>query len=127
MSAINQEEIVACCSLKADTDAIMAESSAIWESVLTGFSSRTLKNTFPFRLRVGLVVGTSMGESKRKDLPKEPFNIYVDVPNWGDYSKGTHTIVWEREGTPSITIRRDSLHCALSYSANTDDETFWFR
>lgn len=31
-------------------------------------------------------------EIKRKDLPKEKFYNYVESPNWGDTSNGTHTV-----------------------------------
>lgn len=28
----------------------------------------------------------------RRDLPKEPFYVSVETPNWGDWSNGTHTV-----------------------------------
>lgn len=129
LSAINQEEIVACCSLKADTDAIMAgEFSHLgisFDGIQLSYPEEHLPLPSQGRFSRWNVYGR---EVKRKDLPKEPFNIYVDVPNWGDYSKGTHTIVWERERYPIdyypprfIALRFELLN------PNTDDETFWFR
>lgn len=39
-------------------------------------------------------------EIKRTDLPKEPFTISFEVPNYGDWSNGSHTMEWTRERYP---------------------------
>lgn len=36
-------------------------------------------------------------EEVRKDLPMTTKSYPVDVPNWGDWSKGSHTIWWDRK------------------------------
>lgn len=56
----------------------------------------------------------------RKDLPKETHSRSVDVPNWGDRSKGTHDVDWSYEKYPrefhapeSLKIRIESPNGAL--------------
>jgi len=39
-------------------------------------------------------------EIKRKDLPKETFYNYVEAPNWGDSSNGTHIVALPCERYP---------------------------
>ncbi len=36
-------------------------------------------------------------EIKRKDLPMEQYSISFDAPNFGDESKGTHEVTWDKE------------------------------
>lgn len=36
-------------------------------------------------------------EEKHKDLPMVSYTIPIEVPNWGDWSKGSHTIEWEKK------------------------------
>ena len=33
----------------------------------------------------------------RRDLPKETYSVSIESPNWGDSSRGTHTVTWTRE------------------------------
>jgi hypothetical protein len=39
-------------------------------------------------------------EIKRTDLPKEPYTISFESPNFGDWSNGSHTVEWTRERYP---------------------------
>jgi hypothetical protein len=36
-------------------------------------------------------------EKVRRDLPKVPKTFSVDTPNWGDWSRGSHTMSWTRQ------------------------------
>lgn len=36
-------------------------------------------------------------DRKRKDLPKVPKQFEIEAPDWGDWSKGSHTVSWTRE------------------------------
>lgn len=36
-------------------------------------------------------------ELVRKDLPMTTRTFYIETPNWGDWSNGSHTVEWDRE------------------------------
>jgi hypothetical protein len=59
-------------------------------------------------------------EIKRKDMPKETYSIYIESPNWGDSSNGTHTVEWEKERYPVefIAPRCSTIKIELLKSLN---------
>ena len=50
-------------------------------------------------VRVGTYSRTNVEgkEIVRKDLPKKLKTVYVETPNYGDWTKGSHTIGLRRE------------------------------
>lgn len=70
--------------IQIDNDKLSYPSSIIPPANQGRFSSRNIN---------GYVV-------RRDDLPKEPFTISFDAPNWGDWSYGSHTVDFSRERYP---------------------------
>lgn len=98
---IDQDEIVACFSLKVDKDMILAGELRHLGITFEASGLVYPKEHLPEATRGRFSRWNIMGrEIKRRDLPKEIFYTSIDVPNWGDYSKGTHTVNLPRERYP---------------------------
>jgi hypothetical protein len=49
----------------------------------------------------------------RRDLPKETFQLIFDAPNFGDWTKGSHTVIQNRERFPRDTIEPPTLEIVI--------------
>jgi hypothetical protein len=67
-------------------------------------------------------------EVVRKDLPKETHYNYIESPNWGDWSRGSHTVALPYEKYPRdfYAPRLSELHIER-INTNPDAASFTFR
>ena len=58
---------------------------------------------------------------KRRDLPKESFTTSFEAPNFGDSSKGTHTVNWTRERFRRDYIEPPTFEICVECLSKSDD------
>ena len=95
LSTIDGDKIVPCYLLKADRELILAGKfihlAICFEGERLSYPEELLPDPSQGKFSRWNVHGR---EVKRRDLPMEPFYIYIDAPNWGDYGNGTHTVTF---------------------------------
>lgn len=71
-------------------------------------------------------------EIVRRDLPKVTKNFSMDVPNFGDWSKGSHEVIWSREVYQRDLLFPKELELEIELigeevSTETDEKLFIFK
>lgn len=59
-------------------------------------------------------------ELRRTDLPKVSKTFYIDAPNFGDWSRGSHTVSWDREVYPRDYIAPKQLEIEIELLATEE-------
>ena len=124
LSKIDATEIEACCSVEIHMDRILAGEfghlGILIEDGELVFPDKKVPESTQGKFSRWNVEGK---ECKRKDLPKETFYTHVELPNWGDYSKGTHTVSVPRERYPVdfLPPRKVALRIELLNEGSSSD------